>query len=1468
MKGTVMKNPIFKRALSALLALGMIASSASYVLAVDDTEANKETLGITENGGENMIQSTNKDDDLIKLANGLVNGTYTAYTSPDRGILNIKNQTMSLDYTLWAGSGNMQVNSLTNTKGVSYIEDTMDVFVKTEDGEIYYASKSTSSATMNIYRYGYYYYENRIEGQIFVPEIEAVNSQAINHLKPSSSNHVKNASTSGGEYSFTVSGGDPYVTFSGLSIDTTAYDYVAITVKAAEAAASSQLFIIAGSGSTYTEGQSYTFAMASDGEYHTYYVPLSLINDYTGTLSALRFDINGAIGSKVYIRSINLIKSQDMKLDTSLSIQRSFLTYSDKLHHLTQFSTSKDIDGIECVGMQTKIKADTVEAFVIKDASGLHYDTLSGIDWATAEYAGFVIKNAGVFGYILPADGQSGNIEITVEGNYAVITQTLPVSAFTPSAAGSRNANDIFFGQRIYNDESQDFTAFLKEAECERNPLTSENITVDFNDEGAAFVGYDALRGYYQFAINGTNFNGAYYDHPNRHFNVRFTVTGDEYDRQMYFMSRCSKSGCVETAVLLNDQDMLLPIPMEVAKNFTGDGENTIYNLDDAQYGETYFPVIAKSGESRTYNLVNLYQTWGQFPLKQISSIQFHQPYYHLSTGVTETNCIVPYPVNGPGLPDHRTMSAPFWTGQPQHNSGGGHSFLNYTDADGKGATSQNTNATIGSYGPTYCDITLGSISSDGRVQAEYTHIEMPQTDENRAYYEMKYTFLEDVSFSKFYESFIFYSVTDNSNTGVYQKVGYLDINNEYQVVDAEHSSNAKSYVLGKESPYFSFFMMPDWERDSPHVQGYANLAMLFKDWKVVMNGEETVPNLRITNKNERIYLSMDMDDVTFKAGDTITINAILMPWGSQQMEDDPANRLYNAQTANYNSPHYSDELPDGTLYMDKNVRDVRENTLLNPLTVTALDGATVIENAFLPKVQSTNGKSATFTLSGGTNNNAVRVYGFDKLTVPKIEELVNGEWVEYSVSSKTTPDQMGYRHSYDGYMVHYDEDGSYSYSFVYDMTGYESRTFRISADEDFEGWVFDPDAVMQTPIDVIVTGKELYSSSSKAKADFYSTKELLEDGSGVRLYINPSAGESYSVAYEGGTKLTGKYIVFKYRIPSTNSKLSNLEFWTSTQRTGAGGNDNIKIESCAVRNDGEWHVMVIDVAQLKSANCTFEQNEYGAFVPRYLRVDTTNTKMSDGDYVDFAYIGFSNSIAEIVAANGDVDTVDIINSDKKTYTSISTADYAPSEDGAVKIELDSLLFNADHDTFTLNVNVKNNSGFNFLRLTPQFDFDRFELVSIENGDLCSDFTQLNGSLILSAQDTVTEDGTLAKLTFKVKGGSLDAGDYAFGVNVLDAFSTATTEVTTLLSDGTLTALAVLYGDCDNDGKITLQDVAVLREYLADGEAEAPSLIFNFTADANDDGVIDTCDLVLIRKYLADYDFDNDQPGLTLGKQN
>jgi hypothetical protein len=150
-------------------------------------------------------------------------------------------------------------------------------------------------------------------------------------------------------------------------------------------------------------------------------------------------------------------------------------------------------------------------------------------------------------------------------------------------------------------------------------------------------------------------------------------------------------------------------------------------------------------------------------------------------------------------------------------------------------------------------------------------------------------------------------------------------------------------------------------------------------------------------------------------------------------------------------------------------MQDLRQNTCLDPLKISVADGE-LIDSTFIPRVKSTNGKSAEFTLSGASNNVAVRIYGFEKMTAPKIYEKVDGKWVEYVISSFGSPDKIGYEHYYDGYNVYYDGDGTYSYAFTINMDNVDSRTFKVVADEDFKGW---PEESKDEKADALYAGRK-----------------------------------------------------------------------------------------------------------------------------------------------------------------------------------------------------------------------------------------------------------------------------------------------------------------------------------------------------------------------------------------------------------
>jgi hypothetical protein len=118
----------------------------------------------------------------------------------------------------------------------------------------------------------------------------------------------------------------------------------------------------------------------------------------------------------------------------------------------------------------------------------------------------------------------------------------------------------------------------------------------------------------------------------------------------------------------------------------------------------------------------------------------------------------------------------------------------------------------------------------------------------------------------------------------------------------------------------------------------------------------------------------------------------------------------------------------------------VREDSLVNGIKVTAKAGE-VVNEPWLPRVVASN-NMAEFTVEGGRNNISIRVDGFTVLQTPYIYIIdENGDYQSYTVND-------GGQH-YEGLHVFLNEDGTYSYTFVYDMgedTG-NKVTFRVETD-------------------------------------------------------------------------------------------------------------------------------------------------------------------------------------------------------------------------------------------------------------------------------------------------------------------------------------------------------------------------------------------------------------------------------------
>ena len=526
-----------------------------------------------------------------------------------------------------------------------------------------------------------------------------------------------------------------------------------------------------------------------------------------------------------------------------------------------------------------------------------------------------------------------------------------------------------------------------------------------------AYLGYEALRGTYTFRMDGTDFTWGY-NHPNYHFRMPISITCDDTDRNIFIRTN-GENGCLELGALLDGNGNHTPIPVQVDKNFCGDGGEPFYSVKDYQYGDCFFPLSLKAGEKVDFTVVNVYQNWGYAPIKQISGIEFHVSYYHLSTGTTESNCIAPYFVydkDGWLLPDFRTRSGIMWAEQPQFNSVGVLKFMTYNKKalgviDAGQVYSEYKNAVVDSSGPFYSDVTMDYESDCGSYTYTLRHVEFPQVDENRTYYEVEVNFNREITFDNFKRDFdLFYFDGRFVN---FNKLGYLDSDNNYAVADV-NTVKDKYYTLGSESPYWGFYDITDDTADQLDNHFGCNFAMIVKDSEVIIDG--TAQNIAFAVRDSSTKsltsgsLTLDAEETTFKPGDSIKLNLVLLPWGTGTEED------------------------------DGRVRAVREDSAVKPVKVTAITGE-VEDDALVPTVRAENGV-AEVTVTGGRNNIAIRFNGFTSMECPEVYVKDGNNWVLASLCSEN---------GYDGYGIHYNEDGTYGFSFIYTMGNpNDQQSFKI----------------------------------------------------------------------------------------------------------------------------------------------------------------------------------------------------------------------------------------------------------------------------------------------------------------------------------------------------------------------------------------------------------------------------------------
>ncbi len=732
----------------------------------------------------------------------------------------------------------------------------------------------------------------------------------------------------------------------------------------------------------------------------------------------------------------NEVNVRNLNFGDNLYLDKTYHVYSDRMYQVYRLinSNSSAVSTIKQVTFQTMIPKSSVTKFEIRNGDTITTSYSSNALGSTEfRYAAFDIEGVGVLAFINTSTDCS--FWLMQDNDNYYFRQVKKVG--TLEAGG-----EVSFGTRVYTDTTHDFSGMRTADEIERNPLTADDITVTGHStslDGTGFVGYDKLKGHYVMNIAGSGFADAYGEPDKKYIDNIKVVAKD--DRDVFFMvhSTCPLEG----AALTDKNDLLIPMGLEVMKNFGHEVEEPIYDPADKMYGDTLFPVKLAKGKTLEFSLVNVYQNWGKYPLKQISSISYYVSYYHMSTGVTETNCLAPYystylnkdDVGSWILPDFRGMSNDGQTyeedGSEKHSDIQNNS-VGAVNGVSNGSSLSSSEADLGIYqgsdihssGLTYADMNYSYTSKNGSYDVVYRHVEMPQTDEGRTYYTVEISFKKSTSLK--YADFSIFSFDARVNGDYYKNAAYIDANGNKQVVSIDSTKLQSTtsiinkwsptlYKLNKGSSYFTYYNMV---RDGIHESG--NFALIVKDYAITVNGQASDIGLAFYNdriKRNSAYSNRGSltiaENTTFAAGDKITVNVILLPYGKGSGESDISS-----------------------------VEKVYKDSATEALKVTATKGA-VVEDDFIATVRAASYGVAEFTLSGGAIKNsevnyAIRVKGLKKLGKLKVEKKnASGEWETVELASTD---------GFDGYSVIYEKDGTLEYSFI--VTKTESDvTYRVSVE-------------------------------------------------------------------------------------------------------------------------------------------------------------------------------------------------------------------------------------------------------------------------------------------------------------------------------------------------------------------------------------------------------------------------------------
>ncbi len=227
----------------------------------------------------------------------------------------------------------------------------------------------------------------------------------------------------------------------------------------------------------------------------------------------------------------------------------------------------------------------------------------------------------------------------------------------------------------------------------------------------------------------------------------------------------------------------------------------------------------------------------------------------------------------------------------------------------------------------------------------------------------------------------------------------------------------------------------------------------------------------------------------------------------------------------------------------------------------------------------------------------------------------------------------------------------------------------------------------------------------------------------------------------------------------------------------------------------------------------------------------------------------------EPIAINQNLTIKAFATGEKMFNSAVSTYEYTVVSPAIV---MDNITAQAG-ETVDVDVYFVDNPGISELAFEIGFDTQYLTLTNAKFEEGVTGRYSGIGVYSVSATsiDSENSEVKLATITFEINKGIPEA-DYALSAKVT---TESDNELYGLIAynGGVITVDNVIVGDADDNGRIEISDVLLIRQYIA-GMQAAKNRISFIGADVNADGAIDEDDVVLLSKYCVGLD-------VTLGSQ-